>query len=454
MVTAPAFRHDAPGTPAQRWWHHPDRGRVAELDLVDADGGRLRHVVVVAAHPDDETMGAGGLLAQLAVMPEDVRPRLSVVLLTDGEASHPASPTHAPSALAEVRLAECREALDRLGAEIALVRRGLPDGEVAAAEDRCVADLCRLVGDGRGVLLLAPWRRDGHPDHEAAGRAAAAAAARTGARLLEYPVWFWHWGRPDDAPWSTMRRVSLPPDALAAKDRAIASHRSQVRGLSVQEGDEPLLGPDLLAHFLCPQELFVEEPGVDAALDRLHRERPEPWGAPTRWYEERKRQLVLAMLPDREHGRALDIGCSTGVLTEALADRCSHVLAVDSSPAAVRTARARLEGLAHVDVELRALPREWPPGRFDLVVVSEVGYFLSPRDLERLVVEVDACLADDGVVVLCHWRHPVAGWLLDGGDVHAAFEAGVGWPRLAAYRDDDVEILLLGPSSRMPEPTS
>lgn len=444
-----SFRHDRPGIAPHRWWEHPGRAGVADLDLVDRDGGPLRRLVVVAAHPDDETLGAGGLMAAASGSGLAVE----VVVLTDGEASHPHSPTHSPVTLAAVRREECRRAVERLGHAITLSHLGLPDGAVAESEPGCVDRLTELVGDGRGVLLVAPWRRDGHPDHEAAGRVAAAVAARTGARLLEYPVWFWHWAEPDRAPWAAMTRLALEPATLEAKRRAVAEHRSQVSGLSTRDGDEPLLTESLLAHFLAPQELFVEEPPSDPALELLHRDVLEPWGADTRWYEERKRALLLAMLPDRRLGRVLELGCSTGVTSLALATRSEELVAVDSSESAVAAASARLAGIAGVDVRHGVLPDDWPPGCFDVVVVSELGYFLDPGALDRTVDAVRSCLAEEGVVLLCHWRPPVVGWVLDGADVHTAFAAAPGWNRLASYLDADVELLLLGPAGRLPEPT-
>lgn len=452
---APTFRHDGPGTPAEAWAEATAAARPRSLSWGDRDGSAVTRLVVVAAHPDDETLGAGGLLASVLRWDAADRPEVSVVLLTAGEASHPASPTHAPAALAERRVQESRDALVALGGAPGQVECwDLGDGLLADSEGATVDRLTRFVGDGRGTLLVGPWRHDGHPDHDAAGRACAAAARRTGARLLEYPVWFWHRAEPAMLPWGLVVRWDLDVAAATAKQCAIACHRSQVEPLSPAPGDEALLAPHVLAHFEHPLELYVEQPPADPTLDRLHQEREEPWQADTRWYEERKRDLVTAMLPGRRHGRTLELGCSTGVLAAALADRCSELLAVDGSATAVAAARRRLAGLDHVVVEQHQLPEEWPDGRFDLVVVSEVGYFLSPRDLARLVGEVDASLADDGVLVLCHWRHPVDGWLLDGADVHAAFESGIGWPRLAAYCDEDVEILLLGPPTRMPEPTA
>lgn len=452
---SPTFRHDSSGTQATTW--HDDRRWAAlpMLELSARDGRTLTRVVVVAAHPDDESLGAAGLMSRLLALPADERPVVEVVLLTSGERSHPTSPTHSSQVLAARRLEESRAAVLALGGgaeEVGIECWDVGDGQVAGDEARGADRLSTLVGDGSRTLLVGPWRHDGHPDHDAAGRICAAVARRTGARLLEYPIWFWHRAEPQDAPWVDLRRLPMDPATCAAKRRAVDCHTSQVRPLSDAPGDETLLLPGMLAHFLGEQEVFVEGPAHDDTLDALHRDVAEPWGADTRWYEERKRALALAMLPDRRHGRALEVGCSTGVLTRELAGRCDEVLAVDASAAAVTAARQRTEDLDHVEVQHRLLPEDWPDGRYDLVVVSEVGYFLSPVDLEELVRQVANGLTPDGVVLLAHWRHPVQGWPLDCAAVHRVFESLSHWSRLAEYRDRDVELLLLGPQSRMPEP--
>jgi len=449
------FTHVEAGTPADAWREHPSwsdlRSSASTLDPV-AMG--LDRVVVVAAHPDDESLGAGGLLATTHDQGLDVQ----VVLLTAGEASHPRSPTHTPDRLRDLRRLEATEAVALLAPRAGSTHLDLPDGGVAHHEETVVRTLVRLVGDGRRTLLVAPWRRDGHPDHEAAGRAAAVAAARTGATCWEYPIWLWHWGRPGDAPWSGLHAVALVADVSARKQAAIRSHTSQVQPLSDRVGDEVLLGPGLLAHFADDVEVFwtapTDEPLPDRALDALHREQEEPWGADVRWYERRKRSLLLAALPRQRFARGLEVGCSTGVLTADLAGRCESVVAVDASPTALAAARTRLEPLLHVSVEQHDVPTSWPEGRFDLVVLSEVGYFLSPVALDDLVERVRTCLADDGVVVLCHWRHEVVGWPLDGPDVHARFVAAGVRPVVARYADRDVEILVLAADDQLPAPAS
>ena len=442
------FSHDEPGTLAASWTEHPRWPGLAALDL---DLGAFDRLVVLAAHPDDESLGAGGLIARahrhgLAVV---------VVAATDGEGSHPGSPTHSRDELAAVRRTEVRDAVRALAPTATTHSWGLPDGALSDRADELLAALVRLVGDGRRTLLVAPWRHDGHTDHEAAGRAAATAAVRTGARLLEYPIWWWHWGRPDRAPWDRLRVLDLDEAESAARARAQAAHRSQTEPLSDQAGAEVLLSASFLQHFAGPRETYVVEPAEDTALDDLHARVSDPWGTDSRWYELRKRSLLLAALPRPTFRHGLEIGSSTGALAADLASRCQQLLVVDSSAEAVTTARARLQGIDTVRVEQLTVPREWPAppaGGFDLVVLSEVGYFLSPADLDRLVERLRTDLADDGVVVLCHWRHPIVGWPLDGAAVHTVLTSAGLRPVVADYRDRDLELLVLADPAELPDP--
>jgi LmbE family N-acetylglucosaminyl deacetylase/SAM-dependent methyltransferase len=440
------FTHVGPGTPATAWRRDSrwDRG-----DAVSLDG--VSRLVVVAAHPDDESLGAGGLISTATRLGVPVR----IVCATDGEGSHPDSPTRTPQQLAAQRVEEGVAAAGILGVD-AVDRLGLPDGGVAERQDDLTRRLVEVVGDGREAVIVSPWRRDGHPDHEAAGRAAAAAARRTGADLWEYPVWFWHWGLPDEAPWSSLHPFGLDEDAIRSKRAAIQAHRSQVEPLSALMGDETLLPASLLAHFVDGPEHYLRTASVDCAdesLDRLHEDEADPWGVESRWFEQRKRDLVLAVLPRPRFTRTLEVGCSTGALAEALAERSERVLAVDSSPAALAAARSRFADDERVTVELLDVPHDWPQdATFDLVVVSEVGYFLSPASLDALVQRIAGSLSADGVVVLCHWRHPVEGWVLDAEDVHRRFEDPTLPPLSASYRDRDVEMRVHTDERGWPDP--
>lgn len=434
-MTAPDFRHDRPGTPAARW-----TPTLTSAPILELPAARNR-VIVVGAHPDDETLGAGGLVHAAA----RAGWRVEVVTATAGEASHPHSPTHAPDRLAAVRRDELRRAIGLLAPDARVTCLDLPDGDVGAHEEELVAALVATIGtDGADVLLCAPWRGDGHPDHEAVGRAAATAAHRTDATLWEYPVWLWHWGQPDDLPGERVRCLPLDPGSVEAKRAAIDAHASQVRPLSEAPGDEVLLGPDLLAHVDRDLEVFLTGgPDVDDdVLDRVHQDRDDPWDVES-LYERRKRAVTLASLPHEHYPSALEVGCSVGALAVDLATRCDRLLAVDSSPTALGLARRRTSTAAGLELRLARVPGEWPHGRYDLVSVSEVGYFLSPAGLTELVGLCLGSLTDDGHLLLCHWRHQPVGWPLAGPAVHDAFLA-TGAPVLVEHQEPDFLLHVLG----------
>jgi LmbE family N-acetylglucosaminyl deacetylase len=231
-VTANPNPIDAPGTSEAAWqaWAGLDR-----LPAVDPD--TWASVVIVAAHPDDEVLGAGGVIAALAA----AGTRLRLVAVTDGEASHPGH--RDPAALARQRAAERAEALAVLGAGGAeVLRLGLPDTGLADREADLAAALAEVT-DGFAVCL-APWERDVHADHEAVGRAARQVAAN----LLFFPVWTWHWARPGDPriPWRQAVRVSLSAAAAVRKQAAIACFTSQ---LEPRPAGGPFLTAEFVTHF-------------------------------------------------------------------------------------------------------------------------------------------------------------------------------------------------------------
>ena len=445
-----SFTHIGPGTPAGVWRRHP-MWTAADPLLLDG----VERLVVVAAHPDDESLGAGGLIATA------VGRGILVVIVsaTDGEGSHPDSPTTTPDALATMRAVEAVQAAAALG---------VPSG-AGATSSGCLTVTWALRRTSSppawwrsSATVVArsssrPWRRDGHPDHEAAGRAASAAARRTGADLWEFPIWFWHWGQPDEAPWTLLHPFELDEPSNQAKAQAVGAHASQVRPLSALAGDETLLVPEMMAHFAGSHEHFLR-----TAVRRLRRRLPRP--APRRTSRTRGGRSRAGTssasvtsswrcCPLREFRVALELGCSTGVLAEALAGRAGRVVAVDRSVAALATARRRFAEESRVSVLELDVPHDWPQDlEPDLVVVSEVGYFLSPAELDALVDRIVATLAPDGVVVLCHWRHQVDGWVLDADDVHRGFEDARLPPLSATYRDRDVEIRVHAEEHGWPDP--
>ncbi len=172
-------------------------------------------------------------------------------------------------------------------------------------------------------------------------------------------------------------------------------------------------------------------------FDELFRLDADPWRTRTRWYERRKRALTLAVLPRDRYERACEPGCGAGETTAALALRCDSVVASDASAAAVRQARARLAGVANVRVDHARMPRDWPAGRFDLVVVSELGYYLASDELDALADACRASLTSEATLVACHWRRVESDMLQRAHNVHAELGLRTGLQRASHYEDDD-----------------
>lgn len=148
-----------------------------------------------------------------------------------------------------------------------------------------------------------------------------------------------------------------------------------------------------------------------AYFDDLYATTSDPWKFKERWYEQRKRALTLALLPAEQCETAFEPGCSNGVLTRALAGRCGTLLATDVSPAAIQAASDHNADLPHVQIAEATLPRDWPSGHFDLVILSELMYYFDPTD--AAVVAARAAEAGETVISV-HWRHPVADYPLTG----------------------------------------
>lgn len=172
-------------------------------------------------------------------------------------------------------------------------------------------------------------------------------------------------------------------------------------------------------------------------FDGLYAGADDPYGTRERWYERRKRALLLASLPRERFRRCYEPGCGSAELTRELAMRCDSVLATDFSAQALCTARARTAGLAQVQLAQHRLPRDWPRGeRFDLVVLSEVGYFLPAAAMQEVAQHCAASLDADGVLVACDWRAPFAQRACSTQEVHALLGA-IGLAPLVVHTEDD-----------------
>lgn len=184
-------------------------------------------------------------------------------------------------------------------------------------------------------------------------------------------------------------------------------------------------------------------------FEALYASSPDPWGYGSRWYERRKHALTVACLPAERYRRAFEPGCSTGVLTTALSARCDHLVAADMSPSALHRAREATSSLCGVEVRQLRVPEEWPEGAFDLVILSELGYYLDPPGLELFIERTQACLSVGGHLVAVHWRGISEDFLNPDGaqDVHARLLSRPGWARVVSHHEADfmIDVLEWGP---------
>lgn len=238
---------------------------VASLDTILGDGPAL----VLAPHPDDESLGCGGLIAQAAQAGREI----SVAILTDGTGSHPRSRAYPPERLRAVREAEARSALAALGlSPDRLVFMGVRDtaaphpGVDEPAFTETAARLAALIRRTGARTVLCAWEHDPHGDHVSAHRLAVAACRETGARLLSYPVWGWTLPPVHPLPDAPPRGWRLDIRAeLEAKRRAIAAHVSQTTRLIADDPEGFVMPPEFRSLFDGPYEVFLDAGGPPAS---------------------------------------------------------------------------------------------------------------------------------------------------------------------------------------------
>lgn len=229
-----------------------------------ADLDQMGNTLVIAPHPDDESLGCGGTIALLRQRGCSVH----VLFVSDGTMSHPNSPGYPAHRLRQLRESEALEALQILDvpAENVVFMRQ-KDTQVATPESPDFADVVAFVYDLlrtiKPTTVLVPWRRDPHRDHRASWQILAAAVAKLPVRprVLEYLIWLWELGTDRDMPRPDEMMVwcIAIQSVMEQRDRAIAAHRSQVTRLIDDDPAAFYLSPELLAHFSVPRELFLEE---------------------------------------------------------------------------------------------------------------------------------------------------------------------------------------------------
>ncbi len=371
--------------------------------------------IVLAPHPDDETLGAGGLIARLRAHGVPVM----VLAITDGEGAYADTPD-----LNRLRVPEQTEALTRLGVDETMIERlGIPDRFVSEHEEELVAAL-RLVAQGC-TQIIAPWPHDFHPDHEAAGRAALRIAAQANVPLFYYLFWTWHRGTPETLAGLPLTALPLTEAERATKLYALAAHTSQMS----HEDGEPILSARLLQPAERAFEIYIPVSSVPsftsspAFFEAKYQKEADPWSFSSKPSELFRYDCIIGALAHQRYVSAFEPGCSVGVLTERLALLCDHVHALDFSATAAARARERCACLPHVTVECASMPDVLPSATTDLLVLSEIGYYFPLAEWMALAKSMIEPLRPGTTVLAAHWLGYSKDHTLSGDEVHAALLA-------------------------------
>ncbi len=158
-------------------------------------------------------------------------------------------------------------------------------------------------------------------------------------------------------------------------------------------------------------------------FDALYGQNSDPWHFETRPYEREKYAATLDNLPRERYQNALELGCSIGVLSEQLGRRCDHLLGLDVAEVPLQIARERCAAQPNIEFVRATLPDQFPAGKFDLILLSEVGYYFALPDLKRLQARILGALLPDGDLVCVHYLPFVPDYPLTGDAVHEAFFA-------------------------------
>ncbi|MEO6030832.1 MAG: SAM-dependent methyltransferase [Burkholderiaceae bacterium] len=185
-----------------------------------------------------------------------------------------------------------------------------------------------------------------------------------------------------------------------------------------------------------------------AHFDALFSADVDPWRFRQRWYEARKRALTMACLRRPRYASAFEPGCANGELSATLALRCDRLLISDGAATAIASALERVAGQSQVSAICAWLPGDWPDGKFDLIVLSELVYYLDEPDIDLLASKARASLQPGGDLVACHWRHPIEGCCLGGDAVHDRLAQKLQLPRVWSLVDADFRLEIWSTDTR------
>ena len=363
--------------------------------------------IVIAPHPDDETLGAGGLIALQRRRGVPV----TIVAVTNGEAAYSDAVR-----LGEIRRIEQQSALAELGVEASdIFRTDLADGNVTALENELMDFVHPLMR--RRTLLVAPWSLE-----STRSRSVWTGSGTTGKGSRRQPGFLRVLGL---APYSG--RVVGGSSASSVGTRRSTSGRS-LRLLSptiARSSNGRQVRPSCpIASLIPPDDLsrhslfMISDSTSQAFFEELYTTVADPWAFASSAYEQHRYTTILNALGCRHYHRAFEPGCSIGILTEQLGQICAQVEAIDISPTAVSRAQHRSRSLPNVTIKPGALPDQIPDGTFDLIVFSEIGYYFDRPTLVSLARELADRLRRGGTLLAVHWLGKSTDHRLTGDQVH------------------------------------
>lgn len=246
------------GTSQKAWQNWAGLQTMARLDVATRFPAQQR-VCLFAPHPDDEILGCGGLLQQLAANGNGIL----LVHVTNGTQSHPHSQIYSQDKLNIIRPQESLAALKVLGVgqQVTTIHLDLSDGEVFNQQAKLHNKLTTIIQPND--ILVTPFIHDGHPDHEATGQVVAAFARQQQLACYQVLIWAWHWAEPADSriPWQHAVRVTLDTQQLQRKTAAIACFKSQIES-DESTGNPPILSAQTIARISQPWEVYLYEPNA------------------------------------------------------------------------------------------------------------------------------------------------------------------------------------------------
>ena len=176
-------------------------------------------------------------------------------------------------------------------------------------------------------------------------------------------------------------------------------------------------------------------------FETIYEHTDDPWNFETSWYESRKFSLTMAALTKPRYRRVFEPGCAIGVLSEQLAQRCDELLCLEWMPKIAEVARKRLDTYPHASVHVGAIPESWPEGRFDLVMLSEVAYYLTDHGLAESLRRLRGCLQPGGELVSVHYALDTS-YPLAGAEVQSALQACDWLNHIGSYEETSFSLMV------------